>query len=60
MSEDELVHLLYDAFKKQEGVGSNFVEFGDSLHDAHIDGDFDLYEVAEAILAALKRNEANG
>jgi hypothetical protein len=54
MKTHELVRLLYLAFKEQENVGSNFVEFGDSFHEAFLDGDFDLYKVAEVILAKLE------
>ena len=51
----ELARLIYDAFEKQGDIGSNFVQFGDSFHETFFDGDFDLYKVAEAILAKVRR-----
>ena len=55
MTTQELAHLIYDAFKDQENMNpGNFVgEYGNSFHDTHLDGEFDLHGVAMAVLAKL-------
>jgi len=55
MTTRELAHLIYDAFEKQGHIGSNFVQFGDSFQETFLDGDFNLYKVAEAVLDGLNR-----